>query len=387
MRSNLPKADLFLGKSISRFPNHVMQKHVASGNNGHLFQAFDASTNSELAFKIVPVDNLPRNSDDQDAYLNEAKKANLLEHPSVVRCVDVVPYAGPCSGSEAMGECVVFVYHYVKGMNLRAYMKEHRSDINLPFIESFLRTMLELLYELQQRGEQHGDLHVGNVLVAQSDFDIYNRTTFRVTDFGVRKLTGHAAHASDYLYTADTLRQLLECVEYRDSEGRDRYVRESLRHDFLERHLIETDTVADPFACNPRELLGKLDSLDDAYRAAAKARTVAKLVTPFDYPNCEQMGKSHLLLKSLYSDRVLGLSEIQARANLVLTGPRGCGKTTVFRALSLDYLLSTGDDHPNTMDYIGIYYRCDDLYFSFPRYKCPDRPEALDVPRVSKSGH
>jgi hypothetical protein len=259
-------------------------------------------------------------------------------------------------------------------------MKEHRGDINLSFIESFLRTMLELLYELQRRGEQHGDLHAGNVLVAQSAFDPYNRIHFRVTDFGVGKLTGSAAHASDYLYIADTLKQLLQCIETRDCEGRDKYVYDILRHDFLERHLIEIDTIADPLACNPRELLDKLNSLDDAYRAAAKGQTVAKLVTPFDYPNCEQMGKSHLLLKSLYSDRVLGLSEIQERANLVLTGPRGCGKTTVFRALSLEYLLSTGDDQPHSIDYIGIYYRCDDLYFSFPRYKNPSRPEALDVP-------
>ena len=81
-------------------------------------------------------------------------------------------------------------------------MKEHRSDINIPVVESFLRTMLELLYELQQRGEQHSDLHAANVLVAKSEFDIYNRITFRVTDFSVRKLTEHAAHASDYLYTA-----------------------------------------------------------------------------------------------------------------------------------------------------------------------------------------
>jgi hypothetical protein len=208
----------------------------------------------------------------------------------------------------------------------------------------------------------------------------YNRTNFRVTDFGVQKLTGSAPHASDYLYTAETLRQLLQCIDYRNCEGRDRYVYNILRHEFLERHLIETDTVADPYACNPSALLGKLDSLDDKYRAAAKAQTVAKLVTPFDYPNCEQTGNSHLLLKSLYSDRVLGLSEIQARSNLVLTGPRGCGKTTVFRAMSLEYLISTGDDHPNSIDYVGIYYRCDDLYFSFPRYKRPDRPEALDVP-------
>jgi len=93
------------------------------GNNGHLFHAFDTSTNSELAFKIVPVDNLPHNSDDQYAYLSEAKKANVLDHPSVVRCIDVVPYDGLCSGSEEIGECVVFVYPYVKGKNLRAYMK------------------------------------------------------------------------------------------------------------------------------------------------------------------------------------------------------------------------------------------------------------------------
>jgi len=53
MRSNLPPKDLFLGKSISRFPNHVMRKHIDSGNNGHLSHAFDASTNSELAFKRV----------------------------------------------------------------------------------------------------------------------------------------------------------------------------------------------------------------------------------------------------------------------------------------------------------------------------------------------
>ena len=92
------------------------------------------------------------------------------------------------------------------------------------------------------------------------------------------------------------------------------------------------------------------------------------------------MGNSHLLLKTLYSDHLLGLPQIQARTNLVLTGPRGCGKTTVCRALSLDYMTIINDDHPDNVDFVGIYYRCDDLYFSFPRYEAPQRREAIDIP-------
>ena len=258
-------------------------------------------------------------------------------------------------------------------------MKQYRTDINIPFVEIFLQTMFELLYELKGRNLQHGDLHAGNVIVATPEFDIYERPTFRVTDFGVRELTGQTSHMSDYLYVAEILKQLLEQIDYSNCEGRDRYAYNILKEDFLARHLIEADTSADPLAYNPRGLLTKLNSLDNSY-SERKKTSVSILVSPFDYPNCEQIGNSHLLLKNLYSDRLLGLPEIQRRSNLILTGPRGCGKTTVFRALSLEYLMSTEADNPSELSYIGLYYRCDDLYFNFPRYQRPDRNEAFDVP-------
>ena len=370
MRKNLPKKELFLGKTIPQVPGFIIEEHVASGSNGHVFRAFNESTNSEFAFKIIPVDNLPPSE-----YLDEAKKANRLDNPSVVRYHNVVNYSGP------EVQCVIFICDYVKGKSLKEYIeqKQSRSNIDIPFIEEFLLTMFGLLYELKQREYQHGDLHAGNILVAKSDFDMYGRTTFRVTDFGVRELTGSTTHADDYLYVAETLKKLLECVDYRDCGGRDRYIHNIICHEFLERHLIETDTTADPLACNPRGLADKLRSLEGQYRTTNEI-TVAKLTTPFDYPNCEQIGNSHLLLKNLYSDLLLGLSEIRARSNLMLTGPRGCGKTTVFRALSLEYLISTNNDNPDSINYIGIYYRCDDLYFSFPRYEYPERSEALDIP-------
>ena len=377
MRKNLPPKEHFVGKTIERYPNHLIQKYVASGANGHLFQAYDKSTGSTLAFKVVPLGNLA-SSMGNDQYLEEAKKANLLEHPSVVRYHDAVNYLDSKSGIA----CVVFVCDYVDGKSLVDYLSTaaSREQIDISFIVEFLRAMFGLLYELQQRGYNHGDLHAGNVLVVKSRYDVTGRTTFRVTDFGVHISTDTAAYG-DYLNVADTLRKLLECVDYRLVSGKERFVYNALRDQFLRRHLIETDDTIDPLVRNPKALLEKLTSLEDEYRrVATEERRVKRLVTPFDYPSCEQIGNSHLLLKALYSDRLLGLPEINARTNTVLTGPRGCGKTTVFRALSLEYLTSTGEDRPEEVDCIGIYYRCDDLYFAFPRYKTPSRNSGIDIP-------
>ena len=195
---------------------------VGSGFNGHLFRAFNQSTESKLAFKVIPVENLLVNNllDDEDerqTYLDEAKKANLLQHPSVIKCHDIVPYRSPDNSIR----CIIFVYDYVEGKNLRDYIRQHRAEINVSFAETFLRTMLELLYELKQRGYPHGDLHAGNVLVAKSEFDIYGRTTFRVTDFGVRELTDIALY--DAIFLSQNTPTTASRVEYRTVKG-GRYV-------------------------------------------------------------------------------------------------------------------------------------------------------------------
>ena len=375
MTRDLPPPKAFLGRTLSRFPDHVIEQHIASGANGHLFRAHNPDTAGTLAYKFVRLDTLPPDSIQRTRYLEEAKRPNLLEHDAVVPSIDVVPYVS----TDFDGEYVVFISQFVRGIDLKKYMASRGDAIDIPFIESFLRTMLEVLFELDELNLRHGDLHAGNVLVAKPKIDAYDRTRFKITDFGLSRPGGPTAAASDYERIAGTLRQLLSVVEYTSCTGRDRYVYLVLSNEFVGRHLMETDPSADPIALNPRGMLEKLDSLDAVFQEA-KQVNVPTLVSPFDYPNCEQIGNAHLLLRNLYSDRLLGLEEIESRSNLVLTGPRGCGKTTVFRALSLEYLMSANEDDPRNMPYVGIYYRCDDLYFAFPRYVTPRRDEALDVP-------
>jgi hypothetical protein len=46
----------------------------------------------------------------------------------------------------------------------------------------------------------------------------------------------------------------------------------------------------------------------------------------------------------------------------------------------LHHKSQVGEDAPSETTFFGVYYRCIDLYFSFPRYVTPERSEAIDIP-------
>ena len=376
MRRNLPPKENFIGTNVGgRFPDHVITRHIDSGANGHLFHAYSSLTNSTLAFKIVPVSNLVTD-EKKEQYLDEARRANAIEHRSVVRYIDAFHYTEPISDVS----CVVFICDYVDGPSLVKYMEDaaNRASIDLSFVRTFLDTMLRLLFELDQRGYQHGDLHAGNILVVKSRYEVNQEVLFKVTDFGVRNFTRASQRADDFLNVASILNDLLAFIDYRELTGLDRFIFNTLRDHFVKRYLLESDPT---MARNVEDLLRQFESMELDYRNKHREQSGSRnLITPFDYPNCEQIGDSNLMLHALYSNRLLELSEIRAHSNVVLTGPRGCGKTTVFRALSLQYLRSTGQDRPIDVDYIGIYYRCDDLHFAFPRYTDLELRDAVDIP-------
>jgi len=376
MRNFLPNLDFFLGKKVPGLPEYEIVKHVGSGNNAHVFKAHSKIANNDLACKIIPRKNV-RGDTSEPSWRAEIDKANILDSRIVVKFWHVTNWVDQDNSID----CVVLCSEFVYGKTLDKHIKEHKGDISVGFIEGFLKEMLSFIDNMERHHEKHGDLHSKNILVEDRTDQLGGDSfSFRVTDFGVTTITSEASFKDDYDQLATVIRELLENVDYSSEGPREKYAFNLLNDHFLARYFCEKDITREPLARQTRQLYERLEEIDDEFADLRRQSTQAKLVTPFDFLSCEQIGESHSLFKALYSRLFLGLNEIESKNNLVLTGPHGCGKTTVFKSLSLRHRVRVDEASPENIDCIGIYYRCDDLYFGFPRYKLPDKPEGYDIP-------
>jgi len=372
----LPDKNWFVGKPLPARPDLVIVEHVGSGNDAHVFRAHSTELQRDFACKIIPRANLVGASEIHPHWRIEVEKANRLQSEVVVRFVDLKEWIDAASHID----CVVLISDFVSGQNLRDFIAKNLRGITVPFVIQFLETTLELFHEMAGFKMMHGDFHSGNVLVEDRSYALRGPPyAFRVTDFGVASATSDARFKDDYLQLAIVLKQLLEQVTYPDASARDKFIFNALNDQFLARHLVENNPTLDPLAKNPRGLFARLRELDGEFERAGGDES-AQLRTPFDFLSCEQIGDAPSLLRALYSELFLGLREVESQSNVVVTGPRGCGKSTVFKSLSLRHRLRVNEAQPDRIDYIGVYYRCDDLYFAFPRYKLPQRGEAFDLP-------
>jgi serine/threonine protein kinase len=354
-----------------------LQQLIKSGNDGHVFKGHSDLLARDWACKVIPRTNLVLGVGGKEVWRSEVLKANSLTNSAVVKFEQQIE---DWKDDAAGVDCVVLVSEFVEGCDLKDFIAKNKGRVTVSFVTSFLTTMLNLFHEMKLRGVPHGDLHAANILVQdRSAYDLLSpRHVFRVTDFGVAEATSDRRFKDDFDQLADVLRQLLEQVSYTAGSLKEKFVFNVINDRFLARYLTERDTTREPIARQPEALFLELQGIEAEFDKYAGEGI--RLLYPFDFLNCEQIGDDESLLKSLYSDRFLGLEDIQSRNNVVVTGPRGCGKSTVFKSLSLHHKSQVGEDAPGETKYFGVYYRCLDLYFAFPRYVIPGRPEALDIP-------
>jgi serine/threonine protein kinase len=346
---------------------YKLEEYIGRGTIGVVYRAVREDIHDTVACKLIPQGNLKK---EWETELEKVSKLDGIEQ--------VVSYR--IHGTETIkGELFVYVFwQFIKGRNLRDYIKTDSSIVTISFIWDLIYQILQVFVAMEEVRIVHGDLHEGNILIADPDPRFYEQSPrIKITDFGIGYSKSPSNPLDDYTSLAGICYRLLDHIDPSTLNGKERFLYNRLIS-FLDKEILERDyTVAD-YVRNPRLLIGHLRNFDQEYEDGHQAYPKVTLKHPFDYMSCEQIGDDFKLLRELYSLQFLGNRDLVERTNTVLTGPRGCGKTTIFRNLSLKTQLLAGGGEIND-EYIGIYYQCKDLYYPFSYLEEKLSPDVLKI--------
>jgi hypothetical protein len=248
----------------------------------------------------------------------------------------------------------------VNGQTLKGYLKS-----GVPFnarteVEKFIEHATVALEELSRIGYAHGDAHDGNLMrEVIGETGTLPEVRYVVIDFS-------ESHRVEE--TQGGLQKDMECFgrhlqAFADSISRRRTLsRDDEKILSAIEHIpgLLRGITADGIGI--RKPSDVLERFRDNLRSAEEAPR--KLRTPFDALSAEDIKNDALLIDLCFTNSWWA-AELEKPGNVLLVGPRGCGKTMLFRRLRLRTKISAEkSDEISTDQFVGFYLPCESLFFN-----------------------
>jgi len=165
--SQLPVPAVALGTVVGG--RYRLTDLLGEGGMGQVFVAENMAIGLRVAIKVLKPE-LMSNALFQTRFLREAKAIAAVQHPNVVRFLDLV-----------LGEPTFLVMELVRGQSLRDHLKE---KTRLPIAQALMiaERLARALQAVHDAGVVHRDLKPGNVILAP---DRELELAPRIIDFGV----------------------------------------------------------------------------------------------------------------------------------------------------------------------------------------------------------
>ena len=365
--------------SGARIEAFSLLRFIGAGNVGYVYEArWEKVPDFPVAVKIVPGQPEPGSE-------RELQKVSQLSTiPGVVHLHSLGTGQLPIAGRTQLFQFSVWDY-ISPGQTLRQYVAS-LDQVSVSFVVAVVEAVLKVLHACQQRGfERHGDLHDRNILIgkldpAHLDEEYRPRLPLFVSDFGFRSATG-AKGGDDYAALGAIASSLLERVNRRYCTSSDRELLDSVVQ-------ILRKTLLEPTGVDRQEPVAILRALSQARRTALyppaaqdlangdslHAEQEPQTLSVGQFQLSEMLGENWQWWNALFVPSVPGRSRIlEPDIPTVVTGPRGCGKTMLFRRLSARLVLECGavarDYEPA---FTGFYVNANDIADAFPYF--PDLP-------------
>jgi len=375
------------GQEVGDF---VLNEYVGHGKIGYVYRAsFKSVPDLERAVKLTP--GRPR-----QGWENELQKvAKLSTIPGVVHFHHLGTAQISFEGNTEILQYTVWDY-IPPGRNLRDYLEEI-DTCPTSFLLAVIEQVLRVLHACYAKGLRHGDLHAGNILigetdVAELDSSLQPREPIYVSDFGYGTTGGGKKPKDDYIGLAEIVNVILQKVEWDAATVTDRQILGEVRN-------LTSKLFREPSASERRTALEILQIISDIKRkvhfvAGARQLEHSLQSAPGQASAPEAMNVGQFQVSEMLGDdwkwwKHLFVSTVPARSRIlapdistVVTGPRGCGKTMLFRRLSERLMVECGpvDSLPDASNFVGLYVNANDIADAFAKF--PLDPTPSDTARL-----